>query len=259
MRGAVHIARDKPCQDAIKLYGAPLYSVACVADGHGSGRCPYSDEGARAAVEIACELLKNVLDSAGNVEDARKFLNEQKEIYIPKRIEALWKERVDSLWKERADKPPDASASSDRLFPYELYGTTLLSIVITDAFAFAVQIGDGDMLMIDADGEAGRLFPATEQAGSETYSLCMENSWQYVQTQLLRLPEKRPLLFLLSSDGYANSFTEASGFLKAGKDIFAMWRENGPEYIRENIEDWLTRSSEMGSGDDITLALAVTE
>ncbi len=227
------------------------YSIVCVADGHGSERCPKSDEGALAAVGIAFELLQSVLNDADGAEDARKTFNAHKEIYIPKQLETLWKKRVSALWDEQTE--PDGD------FSYLLYGTTLLAAAVTDTFIFAAQIGDGDMLLIGADGEARRLFPAAEQNGSETYSLCMDNSWQYVQTQLIRLPEERPLMLLMSTDGYANSFSETEGFLKAGRDIFKLWRENGTEYIRVNIEDWLVRSSEMGSGDDITLALAAVE
>jgi hypothetical protein len=68
-----------------------------------------------------------------------------------------------------------------------------------------------------------------------------------------------PLMFLLSTDGYANSFSESAGFIKAGADIYNLWRDNGADYVEEHLEDWLKHSSNLGSGDDITMALLYSE
>jgi hypothetical protein len=255
VRGATHIAQDKPCQDALRLYEAPdgCYAVACVADGHGSSRCPYSDEGALAAVDCAFELLSSVLDSTNDVNAMRQTFNAQDGLRIPKLMEYLWKQRVAIIHQEKG------RGRAGEAFPFELYGTTLLAVAVTDEFIFAMQIGDGDIMLAAPDGEVTRMLAVQEQRGSETFSLCMEQSWQYIQTRDMLVPEQRPLMLLLSTDGYANSFTEQAGFLKAGADIYALWREQGLGYIKDNIDDWLTRSSEIGSGDDITLALLTVE
>jgi hypothetical protein len=261
VRGATHIAQDKPCQDALRLYEAPdgSYAVACVADGHGSSHCPYSDEGALAAVDCAFELLSSVLDSTDDVDAMRQTFNAQDGLRIPKLMEYLWKQRVAIIHQEKGRE------QTEDAFPYQLYGTTLLAVAVTDAFIFAIQIGDGDILLAQPDNEVTRLFAVQEQQGSETFSLCMEQSWQYIQTRVMPMPGQNgsgaslPMMLLLSTDGYANSFTEQAGFLKAGADIFTLWRGQGLEYIKENIDDWLTRSSEIGSGDDITLAVLTVE
>jgi hypothetical protein len=143
-------------------------------------------------------------------------------------------------------------------FKYELYGTTLLALVATPEFAFAMQIGDGDVLTISPHKTTNWFIPPTESVGNETESLCMENCWQYVRTRIMPFADiKHPLMFLLSTDGYANSFTEPAGFLQAGEDIFRFWKEEGTAYIQSNLKDWLTRSSAGGSGDDITMAVVV--
>jgi hypothetical protein len=255
VRGATHITQGKPCQDALRLYEAPdgSYAVACVADGHGSSHCPYSDEGALAAVDCAFELLTSVLDSSTDASAIRQTL--QDGLRIPKLMEYLWKQRVVVIHQEKGRE------QTEEAFRYELYGTTLLAVAVTDEFIFAMQIGDGDIMQAEASGEVTRLFNLQEQQGSETFSLCMEQSWQYIHTRIIPNTgtSSEPLMLLLSTDGYANSFTEQAGFLKAGADIYALWRERSLDYIQQNIDDWLTRSSEIGSGDDITLALLTVE
>ena len=223
------------------------YALACVADGHGSERCPFSDEGAKAAVNIAAALLVELM--AG--EDAKNTLAAQKEIRLPRQIEKKWKEAVQTAYEKRED------AEAIPPFSYELYGTTLLALVAAPDFIFAMQIGDGDMVAIHPDGTARPLLPTPDNPGNETESLCMEESWQYIRTQLIPVDntESDPTLFLLSTDGYANSFTTGEGFLKAGADIYRLWREEGTDYIQKNLPSWLAQTSADGSGDDIAVAL----
>ena len=73
----------------------------------------------------------------------------------------------------------------------------------------------------------------------------------------MQVKTDRPLMFLVSTDGYSNSFTDKSGFLKAGEDFFKLCNEKGLGYIENSLEDWLNVSSDKGSGDDISLALVV--
>jgi serine/threonine protein phosphatase PrpC len=244
--GAVHAAQNKPCQDALHIVRHADYLIACVADGHGSVRCPYSDEGAEAAVQAVTELLVSIMEN-GN--EAFAVLDAHREIRLPKQLEERWKTRIRAL-----------HASKEDGFGYELYGTTLLALAVRDCFVFALQIGDGDILAVSPYASATWLIPAQETIGSETESLCMENCWQYIRTRLLPLQDiKVPLMFLLATDGYANSFTEPAGFLQAGDDICSLWQTEGADHIKENLYDWLTLSSEKGSGDDIAMALVMME
>jgi hypothetical protein len=271
VRGAIHVRQDKPCQDALHLKtasgSAGHYAIACVADGHGSDRCPHSDEGAQAAVLTASSLLASILDGPAPSGDAFSILSAHKDIWLPKQLETQWKSAVKTIHEER-ERP----LINEEPFPYELYGTTLLALAATESFIFAMQIGDGDILMVDreainreptdveaADYEPRWVFPPNFAAGEDTYSLCMEQAWQYVRTIILPWDSAQgPQMFLLSTDGYANSFTSTSGFLKAGADIYKLLRENGMSYVEENLANWLTQSSVDGSGDDIAMALIVS-
>ena len=237
--GAIHLRNGQPCQDALFLRAEKEFAVACVADGHGSASCPYSDEGAEAAVRIAAEILAEMLPN----------LRDHKDILVPKRIEAEWKKEVERIHAEAGRE-----ASPDAPFPYILYGTTLLAVIAAGDFIFALQIGDGNMLFIDKKG-ARPILATPESVGEDTESLCLNDAWAFVRTQVIPRNGRSPALFLLCSDGYANSFADASGFLKVGTDFFNIWQEEGLAVIAENLEGWLRKSSDKGSGDDIAMGV----
>jgi serine/threonine protein phosphatase PrpC len=245
VRGAAHIRSGKPCQDALKITQTPRYIIASLADGHGSPRCPYSGEGAQSAVEVSHSVLASVLEGK-TAEEAFRVFEANKDIHLPKQIEREWKVAVADIHEKSGRETP---------FGYELYGATLLTLVRAEGFLFALQLGDGDILSIDGEGEtAVRVIPALEQFGADTDSLCQDDCWQYMRARLLPEPAGAGM-FLLATDGYANSFCDDAGFLKVGLDMYALLREHGAGYIEERLEGWLEMSSENGSGDDITAAL----
>jgi len=245
--GAIHLRQDVPCQDALYISASEKYAIACVADGHGSASCPHSGDGSKAAVKAAGDLLESLMEQGLDA----ATLSSQKDIWLPKQIESKWQEAVQSIHSENGREEAEP-------FPYMLYGTTLLALAATESFIFALQIGDGDILMIDETGEARTLLPTEEKIGEETESLCQSDAWQYIRTQIIPWnSENGAPMFLLSTDGYANGFADSSGFRKAGTDFLRLWREEGQEYINDNLENWLRISSDKGSGDDIALALVV--
>jgi hypothetical protein len=101
--------------------------------------------------------------------------------------------------------------------------------------------------------------------GNETYSLCIPDCWRHVKTHMSYPGTRRsgegdaakpyPALIMLTTDGYFNSFLTNEGFVKAGADILKMLRDEGAEFVSENLESWLERSTNEGSGDDIAMAL----
>jgi len=212
-----------------------------VADGHGSSSCPYSAEGAEAAVLAAAELLEKMLSN----------LQDHKEIWLPKQLESEWKNAVESIHIKKG-------RAKDELFTPVLYGSTLIAIAATASSVFAMQIGDGNILMVDQNGKTHSILAEEESVGEDTESLCLKEAWKHVRTQFIKLDETDGnVLFMLSTDGYANSFASGAGFLKAGTDFFNLWQEDGLSFIQENLPEWLRQSSDKGSGDDIALALVV--
>jgi len=220
------------------------FTIVALSDGHGSASCPFSDEGSQAAVDTVYEVFKSIFEET---DDPYDTIEKNKDTWLPKQIERHWKTAVHEL---HADKDVD--------FTYELYGATLLALVAADDFIFALQLGDGDILSVQT-GEVEWFLPPSDSLGPETNSLCQENCWKFMQTKLVRLggkeSGKKPPMFFMSTDGYANSFSTGDGFKQAGADFYALLREKGREYIKENICGWLQESSAQGSGDDITVGI----
>ena len=250
MTGANHLRAGGGCQDAIFVHKYETgYVIAAVADGHGSKACPYSEEGAKIAVDVVSKLLCSILDS----EEAQFTLASNKDDRIPKQLEFMWKEAV----KTHHNKEGRDACDND-LELFMLYGTTLNVVAAVRDFVFFVKIGDGDVLMINEDG-VSHVLEAEDKIGEDTESLCLKEAWKFVKTQIMQVKNDCPLMFLVSTDGYSNSFTDKSGFLKAGEDFYRLWMEEGLGYIESSLEDWLRASSDKGSGDDISLALVVLE
>ncbi len=258
VQGAAHKKNHKPCQDAVYMHSFEGGGVmAAVADGHGSDSCPYSDEGSQAAVESVYELFTQILKDAQD--ETFATLSANKDIWLPKRIENAWKQKIKTLHDQKhpdEDEMPLAVPQLSDLEIYHLYGTTVLGVLVADNFIFALQLGDGDIVYVDTDGQIRWLIEPDYMEGGETYSICVKDSWKHMKTYLLPLEgEAPPAMIMLSTDGYANSFVSNDGFLKAVADIHGMLKQDGADYVRENLRYWLDNSSLHGSGDDITVAL----
>ena len=247
--GANHLRQDAPCQDALCIHTDETgFLIVAAADGHGSKACPFSADGAQIGVRTAVKLLSSILMQ--DLKEAQFTLSTNKDDRIPKQLEIMWKEAV----KEHHEKM--GREASDSLFT--LYGTTLNVVAATKDFVFFIKVGDGDVLMIGESG-AAEILPVEEKVGEDTESLCLDEAWKYVHTHIMQLKNDAPLMFLVSTDGYSNSFTDKAGFMKAGEDIYKMWRSDGLKCIKESLPDWLRQSSDKGSGDDISLGVVVTE
>ena len=139
--------------------------------------------------------------------------------------------------------------------PYLAYGSTLLVAVITTTALLLMQLGDGDMLVVSADGQVQRPITADPQLiGNETTSLCGKDAWKQFRTAVWPLTHQ-PALIILATDGYANSFKNEASFLRVGSDLLAMIQQAGLAAVAESLPSWLQEASAMGSGDDVTVGL----
>jgi len=280
VRGASHIRKYLPNQDAIKWYsdsesGLPL--ILAVSDGHGSKKSFRSDRGAKFAVDIAVSTIKEFIkavnphekvcnqkdytENISNIWDA--LIREQKQaenLTIPKRIaeEQLPKEIV-KKWKEevKADIQKDLEGFQNLQGLNEIaYGATLLSVLITESFIICLQLGDGDILVLCEDGDVQRVVPKDDRLfANETTSLCAKDSWRDFRFFFQPILNKPPKLILTATDGYANSFKDDESFFKVASDMFQMITSEGAEFVEKNLESWLNEASERGSGDDISVGI----
>ena len=275
VRGTSHKATNTPCQDSflIKEHGRDVLIMA-VADGHGSQACPHSAKGSRIATKIFYRTMRDLYEAYfGDPEKLLTYLNREGAIRTAQTIDIAWKRAVELnhrktgiSWPSESEihPLPIASSRTKRPYPksvdvnnneelYRQYGTTLVGLMITPVFFFAFQLGDGDIIYVDNYG-AEPVITSEKILGVETHSLCKTNAWERAITVTRRHNASTclPYAFMLSTDGFANSYADDREFQKTCNDYFNVIKEHGTDVVRDNLEEWLSETSEQGCGDDIT-------
>jgi hypothetical protein len=272
VRGATHIRRAKPNQDALQLShpetpGTP--AILAIADGHGSARYVRSQNGAKFAVRVVVELLQEFAVDNLALENL-SALKEIAESHLPARIVHSWRAQV----LEHLRRKPFTSEETAQLFPggppdppaegqldphVRAYGTTLLAALLAPSYLLFLQLGDGDILTVDSNGVVSRPpIPHDPRIiGNQTTSLSGSNAWQDMRIVFQPLATRPPALIMLATDGYANSFVDEENFFCAGADLLAAWQQQSSTLnFAARLRHWLRETSTYGSGDDITVALA---
>ncbi len=265
--GASHLRNNRANQDAIGWFPATEranYAVMSVSDGHGGSGHFRSGTGARLAVEAASETLIEFWNESSE-SDSYSFIKSSAEARLPVVVCRRWQEAVaahlerNPLSEKEAALIPGISKSKPaagltRFLP--AYGATLLSVLVTPAYALILQLGDGDILTVTDEGEVQRPLPRdTKLFAEETTSLGMPEAWKEFRLCFQVLSRHYPALFLLSTDGYINCFPSDHDFFQVGRDILKMINSRGIESIRNNLPTWLTEATNLGSGDDATLGI----
>jgi serine/threonine protein phosphatase PrpC len=272
--------------------GPPL--VLAVSDGHGSPRSFRSRDGSQFAVEAALETLQHLLNNPDHSNTAKmgriakEFLPKAVVSTWCEKVEKHRSEHpfTDDEMRTLYEKQGDRALRSIKDNPLLAYGATLLAVLVTEQYILYLQLGDGDILVVSSDGLAARPLPRDERLiGNETTSLCMHNAWQEIRVHIMPIFEASeletmpfetssaevlptrpvsaetdrwkaiPAMILVSSDGYANSYSSEDDFVKIGADYLNMLRAQDITVIMEMLGDILRDTSQHGSGDDITLGI----
>lgn len=269
VRGASHLRSGAPNQDACSFWVDELgaSAVLAVSDGHGSLKHFRSQIGAALAVSVAVSLIRQSLEQGrGSGEDTAKDLTE----VLPRRLVKAWRLSVAGHLEANPFRPDELEALESKEGrptreqvenePVLAYGATLLVAVSLGDFIVFLQLGDGDILVVDEERHTTRPLPGDERLiGNQTTSLCQPEAWKEFRVGSLRLgaDSPPPALVLLSTDGYANSFRTEADFLLIGGDYLDMIRELGLEKVDAELAAILAEASAQGSGDDITLGIMV--
>lgn len=260
VQGASHIRSGKECQDSLKKVEKDEdTAILAVADGHGSDSCPYSKTGSYVAVNVFCKILGDYLETyAKQPELLLTFLKREGDTKVAQAIDAEWKRRILKIHANcKREVILDAENNKDKEAIYKMYGSTLLGLVITKEFLFAFQLGDGDIVKVSESG-VQNIIEADKILGTETHSLSKAESWKKAITFVKKeeKDEQRPVMYMLSSDGMANSFKNDDEFRKTCNDYFTMLNEYGAKAVSDQLKTWLSETSELGCGDDITALFA---
>lgn len=260
VQGASHIRSDIECQDSLKkLICDDGTIIMAVADGHGSKKCPFSKTGSSIAVNVFCKIMSEyVVNFASAPGTLLTYLNREGDTKVAQAIDAEWKRRVYKNHRDnKREVPLDENGEKILQQVYSQYGTTLLGLMLTEEFIFAFQIGDGDIIFTSEDGFEP-VIQGDKILGVETHSLGKMEAWKKAITAVRRIDfhDKLPSMFLMSSDGFANSYKNEDEFIKTCIEYFDMVKQYGAKAVDENLKNWLTETSAMGCGDDITLLIA---
>ena len=263
VKGATHERNGKPLQDSKKIVEiSDRIAILAVADGHGSEKCARSDRGSAIAVNAFYAVIKNYLLSYGQDADGMTslvtFLNREGDTRFAQDVCEEGQARVkQSFYKNKVEELIADDGTIDWKSVYSLYGTTLLGMLVTDSFVFSFQIGDGDInLVTETD-----IFPLVEPEkflGIETHSLSKPDAWRKAVASLRRknIEDDTPYLYMLSTDGFVNSYASDEEFKKTCREYFNMIGQHGFEAVKDNLAKWLKETSEYGCGDDVTVVMA---
>jgi DNA-binding transcriptional MerR regulator len=268
VRGAAHDRSGLPNQDAIDWYpqsGNSLPLILAVSDGHGSATSFRSDRGSGFAVTTAIEEIRAFLPDLTNESDPSTF----QEIVTSRLLEKLsarWQEQVkqdlrshqitDAERQTLISKDGEKALKSIQANPLLAYGATLLVVVVTDRFIVYLQLGDGDILRVDENGNTTRPLGKNPQLiANETTSLCMDKAWEQFEVSVEFYAQQTPALILVSTDGYANSYASDEKFFKIGQDYLQLIRSGGIASVESQLAEFLNQTSSGGSGDDISLGI----
>ena len=262
VKGATHVRNQMPCQDNKKIIKlSDEITIIALADGHGSSKCPRSDRGSMIAVNSFYHIMKKYLEIYGEDEVGLShlitFLNREGDVRFAQDVCEEWQARVkQSFYKNKVEGMTNEDGSIKWPLVFSLYGTTLLGMLITDSFVFSFQIGDGDISAVTKDAVEPLVEPE-KFLGTETHSLSKPDAWRKAVTSVHRLEaeSRESYMYILSTDGFANSYTSDKEYQKTCRDYLQMIRKYGIDVVQKNLKKWLTETSEIGCGDDITVVM----
>ncbi len=268
VKGATHERNGSPLQDSKRIEEvSDAITIISVADGHGSSKCPLSEYGSKMAVNVFCDVMKKYIESYGKTKKELAglvaYLNREGDTRFAQEICEEWQARVRRSFDRKSDKYEtysdlfDGDKISNWEKVYSLYGTTLLGMLITDTFIFSFQIGDGDINIVTSE-EVSPLVEPEKFLGTETHSLSKVDAWKKSVSSLKMKDVKAnlPYLYMLSTDGFSNSYKNNDEFIKTCREYYEMIKQHGFDAVKNNLGSWLKETSELGCGDDITLVLA---
>jgi serine/threonine protein phosphatase PrpC len=274
VKGALHSRKGSSNQDSIRWKQSESSNtiIMSVADGHGSDIHFRSKVGSQIAVKTTVETLFKLFHNQPFDINSVSYIKDIIRYSIPRLLVHNWMDQVQC----HIDNNPFSNNEIELILkkkgplvlekiitnPKIAYGSTLLTAVVTKNYFIFFQLGDGNILIVDYDKNIRSMFSNENndsddkrsiESITQTESLCMDDSWLEFKTGIFEFHALKPKLILLSTDGYCNSFSTTSSFLKIGPDYLSLLETLGYSYLSHNLCNILRQTSVEGSGDDITL------
>jgi Protein phosphatase 2C len=259
-RGAAHRLDGRPLQDAagFATYAAdePPWLAVVVADGHGGYPHFRSARGSELAVEAGLRLAPETATGLAAGRPGRDISLAARTDLVPGLI-GYWRRAVE----QDLSKHPWTGREQRMLLPdgdiTVPYGSTLLLALLAAPWLLLCQIGDGEVVMVGADGNASLPVPTDPWLdGYSTTSLCQPDAAGSFRLALVDLAASQAAAVLLATDGFGNAQAADPWYQPVGGDLVRLARERGIDWLGEQLPLWAARcASAEGSGDDTTVAL----
>ena len=250
--GSQHEDEGRASQDAVADLGNGELVAVAVADGHGDGAYHRSGVGADLAARLAAEILATRTDPAA---DAAVLSSHLATVAGPELV-TRWSSAV----AEHATAHPwwGESAAPDTATVRRSYGTTVVALVGTRHAVGLLQVGDGDAVVVRADGSALRPLPDDpDLAGHVTTSLGQRDPAAALRTAAVELNRGDVRLAWVATDGFSASQVDRAGWwLQVSTQLVQRVGERGPDRVRAQLPGWLAEPAAVG-GDDTSLGLLV--
>lgn len=264
-RGASHIARNLPCQDASYSEEYRGTMIAVTADGHGNRRHFRSQKGAEIACRIAVDRIKEYLDTNSNAESVTMEFEDDQIQLLKQNISISWFQAVmedynSNPWTDEEleeEKPLLTAIQFERLKlgidATLAYGSTLCAVFLNERGWIAVQLGDGAFVHIAQNGQYSWPMPKSFlNEGNRTASLCLNDplvDFRHCYGTDL------PAGLLVFTDGIEKVFPPQ------GKEVTSLlhWIWNNGRVNKDEGKDSLSRTLDLltqksSIGDDIGIA-----
>lgn len=283
--GYNHIKAEpsKVCEDASGFYDDDQMHICVVADGHGSDNYPRTDRGSQFAVDAATEQIKAFVGKIynPNPENPEKSEKESNELidkllhtkinethllqYLSRNILMKWREFVEKDVEENPFQESEMANVSEKYkkkyMPEDIserraekaYGCTLIAYVVTEKFAFGMQIGDGKCVVIDQNGSISEPIPWDENCQMNvTTSICDSDASDEFR---FFVTDEKPSAVFCGSDGIDDSYANVEEMYALYRSILKIFVEHGIEVGKSEIKEYLPVLTKRGSGDDVSIAL----
>lgn len=253
-RGGLHVHRGLPNQDAHLTHGwADGGALVVVADGHGDPRHSRSQTGSRLAVEAARTAVDAHRDALAAADDAgADAVRTVLEGEVGPALVGSWQAAVDADLAERADERTPTGELADRFD----YGTTVLLAVSLGAHVAALQLGDGEVVLVSPEGVGTRPMPLDPLLdGTLTTSLCQDDPLASVRYAVV--PAAEVGLAWVCTDGFGVGRVDGADWWRpVGEQLWGYVEQHGVDWVAERLDGWLVEPADVG-GDDVTLAVLV--
>lgn len=288
VRGHLHILNKLPCEDASIDFSSEdgKFQIAIVADGHGSTSCFRSSFGAKAAVNVALECLRQFAEATLSSEETEErfyrdvFFNPHyRQMTVRRLTNTILANWYDCVLDDYKNNPPTAkevgeslSGHVDEENPEHIYGTTLIAALSMPKCLILLHQGDGRCDVFYSDGSVDQPIPWDPRChDTTTTSLCDKDAADGFRSHIIDLTQKPVMACYLGCDGVEDAYIDSceavggSHVLMGGvhtfyKDLTCQLAQKGPiefaSYLKEMLPDFSAngRFSRSGSGDDVSVA-----